>query len=279
MSNATLFRETPIFVPYTLRRKYPDSYEKAIRYQTHLLQGTMVVILQHISSDMMFYLQEHIMMVPGVRTLLESPKGSEKGRYSVLVDKEQFTPIRATLKNALPNWVHDFVEIDAQPKENQFPGPAGVKPLFDDGLSSGANSWMTTSNASFMSIELPTSQDDDFFKTSMNPKKIFDMPHYDVCSSPIQPNSTTQMSAKEKSPEKDKPPAWSTATSELTETETQQQQEIARLTEKQAEATQATLKANKIIEAQRAEIEERKAQRLVDNEIRKRSVGRQDGAE
>ena len=126
----TLFRDTPIFVPYTLRRKYPDGYEKAIRYQTHLLQGTMVVILQHISSDIMFYLQENIMTVPGVRALLESPKGSETGQYSVLVEKAQFSQIRATLKNALPNWVNDFVEIDAQPTEYQFPGPARVKPLF-----------------------------------------------------------------------------------------------------------------------------------------------------
>ena len=62
----TLFQDTPTFVPYTIRCKYPDRYEKAIRYQTHLLQGTMVVILQHISSNMMFYLQEHSTTVPGV---------------------------------------------------------------------------------------------------------------------------------------------------------------------------------------------------------------------
>ena len=264
----TLFRDTPTFVPYTLRCKYPDGYEKAIRYQTHLLQGTMVVILQNISNDMMFYLQEHIMTVPGVRALLESPKGKETGQYSILVDKDQFARIRATLKNALPNWVNEFVEIDAQPSEYQFPGPARVKPLFDDGFSSGENSWMTTSNASFMSIELPSGQDDDFFNTSMNANRIFT---YDEC--PL-PSTTSKLQFSEAKSKKDggkdetkatKPLAWSTATSELTETESHQQQEIARLTEEQVQAKQASLKANKIIEAQRAEIEELKAQRLGDN--------------
>ncbi len=56
----TLLGTTPEFVPYTLRRKYPTGYEKAIRYQTKLLTSTMVIILQNISEDMMFYLQDRI---------------------------------------------------------------------------------------------------------------------------------------------------------------------------------------------------------------------------
>jgi hypothetical protein len=83
----TLLQNTPTFVPYSLSCKYLDGNEKAIRYQTHLLQGTMVVILQNISSDMMFYLQEHIVMVSGVRELLEPEC------YSILVDKEKFEQI------------------------------------------------------------------------------------------------------------------------------------------------------------------------------------------
>jgi hypothetical protein len=125
---------------------------------------------------------------------------------------------------------------------------------------------MTTSNASFMSIELPTGQDDDFFKTSMNANRIFAMPYDDMPIPTLKATPTTQPRSQGKLFENVKPAAWSTATSELTETaETQQQHEIARLTEKQAQATQATLKANQIIDAQRAEIEELKAQRIADN--------------
>jgi hypothetical protein len=45
-------------------------------------------------GDPSAYLKEHITMVPGVCAILELPKGSETGRYSVLVDKEQFKQIR-----------------------------------------------------------------------------------------------------------------------------------------------------------------------------------------
>jgi hypothetical protein len=52
-----LLNSTPVFVPYSLRQKIPEGYEKAIRYQTQLLTTSMVVILQNITTDMMFYLQ------------------------------------------------------------------------------------------------------------------------------------------------------------------------------------------------------------------------------
>jgi hypothetical protein len=47
------------------------------------------------------------------------------------------------------------------------------KPLYDDSISSGENSWMTQSNASFMSIELPSGQTDDYFRESMTTHQLF----------------------------------------------------------------------------------------------------------
>ena len=125
---------------------------------------------------------------------------------------------------------------------------------------------MTTSNSSLMSIELPPGQDDDFFKTSTNASRIFT---YDnLPCPPMKPNPSVHPTQKENAPAKEinKLPAWSTATSKLTEIEVQQQHEIARLTEEQAQTAQVTRKANQIIEAQRAEIKELKAQQTVDNE-------------
>lgn len=151
-----IFQDTPTFVPYTLRRKYPDGYEKAIRYQTHLLTSSMVVILQNITEGMMFYLQDHILSIHGVRDILFSPKGTDTGRWSVKVDKTQFANIRKHLSTAISEWVDTEVSIDAMPHPERFPGPARVKPLYDDGQWSGANSWMTQSNASFYVNGTPT---------------------------------------------------------------------------------------------------------------------------
>jgi hypothetical protein len=102
---------------------------------------------------MMFYLQDRIIQIAGVHEMLASPKAREPGRYSVLVDKDSFKSVRHTLMSLLPVWVKNDIPSDALPHADQFMGPARVKPLFDDGLSSGKNSWMTQSNASFMSME------------------------------------------------------------------------------------------------------------------------------
>jgi hypothetical protein len=262
----TLFNGTPTFVAYNLRRKFPEGYEKAIRYQTHLLQNTMVVVLQNISSDMMFYLQAHIMAVQGVREILASPKGSDIGRYSLLVDKDQFEPIRSKIKNSLTEWINQYVESDALPTEYQFPGPARVKPLYDDGLSSGENSWMTQSNASFMSIELPPTQDEDFFRASMNANRIFTFDEFTVPAAGTTPHQRIIPPTSV-----NKPPAWATvaSTSELTETEIRQQQEIERLT---LERDMATKVSQQIIDDQRNEIEALKNQRILDNNNRKKEA-------
>jgi hypothetical protein len=204
---------------------------------------------------------------------LESSKGKEPGCYSILVDKEKFEQIRATLKNSLSTWVKEFVEIDAQPTEFQFLGPAHFKPLFDDGLSSGENSWMTTSNACFMSIEFPSGQDDDFLKTSMNANRIFTYDHIPSCSKKSNLTAPPPQGVTEQASTKDhKSLAWSTATSDLTEVEMLQQLEIIRLTAEQTQATQATIKSNPIIADQQAEIEKLKAQQLADIDTRAKEV-------
>jgi hypothetical protein len=247
----SLVGTTPEFVPYTLRRKYPDGYEKAIRYQTKLLTSTMVIILQNISEDMMFYLHDRIIKIAGVHEIQPSPKPRDLGRYSVLVDKDLFKVVRNTLSSSLETWVKN-VPSDAQPSEDQFMGPARVKPLYDDGLSSGENSWMTQSNASFMSMELPVGQDDDYFANSTNANKVFTYADIAIPHAPL-PNmlsSDTQTKA---------------SISEISDSKTYADYVKKKELDTMTEAHQAaTIHANQIIAAQRVEIEQLKAQRLED---------------
>jgi hypothetical protein len=252
----TFLNSTPAFVPYSLRRKYPEAYEKAIRYQTKMLTTSMVVILQNISTDMMFYIQPRIGQVNGVRDMLPSPKGNDTGRYSVLVDKTEFSQVRSTIMKELPKWIKTDVPSDAMPNQDYFQGPARVKPLYDDGLSSGENSWMTQSNASFMSMNLPSEQNDDYFRASMNANRIFS--YADAAAQPARTtlydidDTTTKASISE-------------ITGMRTEAESIQQKAIDRLTEQHK---QEAVKAAQIIDAQRQEIEQLKAQRLEDIERR-----------
>jgi hypothetical protein len=254
----TLLNATPVFVPYTLRRKYPDGYEKAIRFQTQQLTSTMVVVLQNISVDMMFYLQDRIIQIAGVHELLASPKPREPGRYSVLVDKESFKSVRHTLMSLLPVWVKNDIPSDALPHADQFMGPARVKPLFDDGLSSGENSWMTQSNASFMSMELPSGPDDDYFASSAKANRIFSYADV-VIPTPPPPTAAVRLV----SPESDT--LTKASMSEISDTKTYADYARKNDLETMSDAHQvATDNANKIISAQRMEIEQLKAQRLED---------------
>jgi hypothetical protein len=55
-----------------------------------------------------------------------------------------------------------------------FSGPLQVKPLVEDhGLSSGANSWMSVSNASFLLMDLTMVKDDDYFANSQLAVRTF----------------------------------------------------------------------------------------------------------
>jgi hypothetical protein len=255
-----LITDTTAFVPYTMRHKYPDGYEKAIRYQTHLLTTSMVIILQNISSDMMFYIQDHILQVPGVLEILASPKGEDTGRYSVRVTKSLFTPIRKTLNQCLAKWVKEEVQSDAQPTEFQFPGAARVKPLYNDGNSSGDNTWMTTSNASFMSMDIPEGQMDDFFATSKNATRIFS--YAEILIPPRFPGHQHATSTDATSTKA----SISEVTAAQTETESRHKRDLERMHEAHQ---QATLIANATIAAQQLEIEQFKAQRLEDMAFRK----------
>lgn len=104
----------------------------------------------------------------GVREILASPKIGESGQYSILVVQDIFKSVRRTLMTSFPPWVKTDIPSDTLPPDNQFMGPARVKPLHDDGLSSGESSWMTQSNVSFMPMDLPTGQEDDYFGSSAN---------------------------------------------------------------------------------------------------------------
>jgi hypothetical protein len=207
----------------------------------------MVIILQNITGDMMFYLQDRITQLNGVHEILSSPKAHD------LVDKSLFKTVRHTLLTSLDSWVRNEIPSDAQPADDQFAGPARVKPLYDDGLSSGDSSWVTQSNASFMSMELPTGPDDDYFASSTNANKVFTYVHVVFPHKPSPP------------PAPDIDLNTKASISEISDTKTYADYVRKNDLETVTEAHHAeTAKANQIIAAQRLEIEQLIAQRLED---------------
>jgi hypothetical protein len=165
------------------------------------------------------------------------------------------------LNQSLEKWIKEEVQSDAQPSSAQFPGVARVKPLYNDGNSSDENTWMTTSNASFMSMDLPEGHMDDFFATSMNATRVFSYadivvpPKFQVHQQPTTTDATSTRSS------------MSEISVAQTEAELRHQRDLERITEAHQ---QATAIANATIEAQRLEIEKFKAQRMEDMECWKK---------
>ena len=240
------------FVPYSMRSKFPAAYTQAIKFQTQNMNATRVVVLQNISEAMMFYIGPHIGAIPGTMDLLAPPLVDENGRHTILVGKDSFKSVRNIITQHLADWIRDHVPSDAQPRDEQFAGVARVKPIHDDGMSSGENSWMSASNASFMSMDLSAVNNSNYFTETTNIERVFT---YADITMPNRSHPVTSY-ATEAIDE-----VTTAVASEITELEVIQKQELERLAESHRIATE---QSNRIVEAQRLEIEQLKAQRQAD---------------
>jgi hypothetical protein len=119
---------------------------------------------------------------------------------------------------------------------------------------------MTQSNASFMSMELPSGQTDDYFKESMTANRVFS--YAETTANQGSPISSTYDDATTKA-------SISDVTGMRMESDSWQQKALDKLTEQhRQEAKQAA----QVIEVQRQEIEQSKAQQLEDIANRSREI-------
>jgi hypothetical protein len=156
-----------------MRHKFPEGYTKAIKYQMQLLTSSMVIVLQYMHPDMMFHVDEFIKAIDGVIDIMPDKTAVTTGKYRVQVTQEKFKKARDFLIECLPGWCQEYIPDDAYPHPNPFPEPPKVKPIHNDGFSSGENSWMSQSNTSFMSMDLSNIADDDYFTNTTSATKAF----------------------------------------------------------------------------------------------------------
>ncbi|KAI2512755.1 hypothetical protein MHU86_1543 [Fragilaria crotonensis] len=148
MKDAT--KDTKDYVSFQMRRRNPDAFQGAIRYQNHILANQHVVMINYLGLDAMYYLSDRIQAMSGVQDVIPAKKVDQNGKFYVLVQKNDANKVRQSLQKQFAEWFRDIVPEDAKPKEGQFEGPPVVPNPKTDGYSSGENSWMTTSTKSFM---------------------------------------------------------------------------------------------------------------------------------
>ena len=236
------------FVPYTMRYKYPESFEKAIKYQTLQITNNRTIVLQNISESAMYYMETHIKAIKGVKDLLPANNVEYTGRHNLLADKNEFNQIRNQLFKSLVEWYDNHVPSDALPKEGKFTGPPRVKPIMRDSESSGENSWASRSSASFMSMDLSMVQNDDYFSTKQSATTAFTYAAAVTTTITTKQARTKSMHDNEESKD-----VISDITGVLTESATQKYKiEIEQL---MAQQKQERVEAEAIMSAQKAEIQ------------------------
>lgn len=77
----------------------------------------------------MNYLSDHILAIKGIKTLLPACSPEVYGSYHVLVHTTgDFERIRNHLIRYIPALYEQFVEPDARPHPERYPGPPQVPP-------------------------------------------------------------------------------------------------------------------------------------------------------
>jgi hypothetical protein len=170
----SLLSTTPsVFVPFSMRNKFPEGFTKAIKYQTQQLTSNMVIVLQYLHPDMMFHIDEFIKSINGVIDIMPDKSVLTTGKYRVQVTQSTYKTARESLIHYLPGWCEEYIPIDAYPHPNPFPASPRVQPNHNDGFSSGENSWMSMSNTSFLSMDLSHVADDDYFSNTTVATRAF----------------------------------------------------------------------------------------------------------
>ncbi len=147
-------RDTKEFVTFQMRRRNPEAFQGAIRYQNHMLAAQEVIVIDNVGKDAMYYLSDRIQAIAGVLDVTPTRKVDETGRYLVIVNKENTNRVREKLLKKFDFWLEDAVPDDARPRPEQYNGPPTVRTSRSDGYSEGDASWMTNSTSSFLTFSV-----------------------------------------------------------------------------------------------------------------------------
>jgi hypothetical protein len=79
------YKDSGTFVPFQMRARHPEAFERFIKAQTQTLATNFVILLNHIGPDAMHYLSDRILATSGVVSMLPSFSVNEDGKYKVLV--------------------------------------------------------------------------------------------------------------------------------------------------------------------------------------------------
>ena len=99
------YKDSGTFVPFQMRARHPEAFERFIKAQTQTLATNYVILLNHIGPDAMHYLSDRILATSGVVSMLPSFSVNEDGKYKVLVHQKNYHRVRSHLNEVIPKWL------------------------------------------------------------------------------------------------------------------------------------------------------------------------------
>jgi hypothetical protein len=143
-----------------LRYTHPKSFANALKMQNKMMNETYVLPMVNISQDEMFYLQPIIEEIAGVMAVVTTGKTLTHGKYNVLITSQRFLEVKSEITQNFDEY-YDKVSEEAKQKDNLlFFGQPGIQTVNDRyEESSGELSFLSTSAASFGSLDLSTTED------------------------------------------------------------------------------------------------------------------------
>jgi hypothetical protein len=159
-----IYAQEHLFMPYTMKKKFPQAVAKAIMKQNKLIQTTWVVVILGISRTMMPAL-EPIISRKGVIGISDTNRTDKTGRWHILVTEDAFKIIRKTITAKLVTWVNALPENLQADLPPTFPSPQVYQKngyAGDDDSSSGQDSYMSSCAQSYGSFD-DTIADDEYY--------------------------------------------------------------------------------------------------------------------
>jgi hypothetical protein len=148
-------KDEHIFMPYSMKKKFPQAVARAILKQNKLIKDTWVVVLIGIIREMMSYL-EAVITRQGVIGISDTNQTDKTGRWHVLVNESFFKSIRKSITKRILDWVADLPADILDNIPLKFPEPKVYQKNGYEGngdLSSGQASYMSSCAQSYGSFD------------------------------------------------------------------------------------------------------------------------------
>jgi hypothetical protein len=166
----TVFRSNPRgWVAAKILHVNPKAFASALHYQNTCLANNYVVQLTRITEEQMSHLRKPICQnIPAILDIVDTKHTPTTGRYNVMVHKDAFKKVREYLNTNLQEMMSTYVpeDIPSHPDGS----PSVMMNDNGDDHSSGDESYLSLSAASFASIDISVMSGETPFEFEMKNK-------------------------------------------------------------------------------------------------------------